>query len=1091
MPAEHARNVSRTLDLHEVLEDECAALYPGSGVAPARLDDPGGYQFSLEQILDVPTLSRLLRESGVVIVNPSAARVAIAAIADGQEGLLAEAAAVCDRRQAGTAIDPASFTKLLVARLNALVSGNLVTDVRFRDLRTRAGVVDADVADARRPRANRLLLEAALAPTVARVRDVRLAALRARMRPYMPTALCLSGGGIRSCSFALGVVTGLARHGLLGKFDYLSTVSGGGYLGGWLSGWMAHQGAGTVQRSLAGHSGTTLDPEPDAVRYLRSYSAFLTPRLGLFTADTWTLIGTLIRNLLLNWLVILPLLAGAVMLPRVAVAVLRSREQLAAPAVPGVVPIVFAIAAFVLGTRALVYVYRNRPVGLPSEAERDQRSFLLHCLIPLLGAALTFSYAWWLFGPELTASAPAWAWLGAAMAMNLTGWVIGSRGRGGRAAGAVVVAASSATSGLLAPVMLDALSRLADRPALQAALTLPPHLLRPRLFLTLAVPVFMLLIMIGGKLFVGLTSTRSSNADREWNARFNAWLLIVTLGWAGVCGIVLFLPPLFEDGWRDPRLMGLHAIGMLSGVIGALLGASPTTPATAAAARAAAGANGVAATGKRVLLALAAPVFAISLIAVISVFDAALLGRLCDAMPAQCRAATAASADLALSLRHAGDYDAPLVVLLTALGLMAGGWGLGRLIDTNQFSLHAMYRSRLVRTFLGASRPQAARAPDPFTGFDERDDFPIGALWPPSLANDVRRDRDETMPPLHVVNVTLNVVEGRSRAWQQRKAESMTVSSLHAGAPFLGHRRTRLQVEDGLHHAYGGPAGISLGNAITISGAAASPEAGYNSSPAISFLMALFNGRLGWWLGNPGAQGDRTFGRSGPRVGITPLLSEMFGLTTDRSSYVFLSDGGHFDNLGLYAMVLRRCRCIVVSDAGCDPDQTFDDLGNAIRKIRIDLGVSIEFPTDQPPFGRTTATDATAFTGWAVGRIRYSQVDRPEGDRGSDDEYDGVLIYVKPTLCGGEPVDVVNYARRNATFPHESTMNQFFTESQFESYRSLGLFETERMCQALGLGTADAAGVPALNREPMRWLERQRKAATAEWPQPSGVPAAV
>jgi hypothetical protein len=276
---------------------------------------------------------------------------------------------------------------------------------------------------------------------------------------------------------------------------------------------------------------------------------------------------------------------------------------------------------------------------------------------------------------------------------------------------------------------------------------------------------------------------------------------------------------------------------------------------------------------------------------------------------------------------------------------------------------------------------------------------------------------------------------------------------------------------------YGGRHGISLGNAITISGAAASPEAGYNSSPAISFLMTLFNGRLGSWLGNPGAPGDRTFGRSGPRVGVTPLVSEMFGLTTDRNPYVFLSDGGHFDNLGLYAMVLRRCRCILVSDAGCDPDRTFEDLGNAIRKIRIDLGISIDFPADRPPFGRTSTTDTAAFGGWAVGRIRYSQLDRPDGDAAPDDEYDGVLIYLKPTLCGEEPVDVINYASRSATFPHESTTNQFFTESQFESYRSLAMFQTERMCRALGLGADQSADVPALSREPMRWLKWHGAAA--------------
>jgi hypothetical protein len=109
-----------------------------------------------------------------------------------------------------------------------------------------------------------------------------------------------------------------------------------------------------------------------------------------------------------------------------------------------------------------------------------------------------------------------------------------------------------------------------------------------------------------------------------------------------------------------------------------------------------------------------------------------------------------------------------------------------------------------------------------------------------------------------------------------------------------------------------------------------------------------------------------------------------------------------------------------------------------------------------------------------VGRIRHSQVDRRAGDPAPDDEYDGVLVYLKPALCGGEPVDVVNYSRRSAAFPHESTTNQCFTESQFESYRALGLFATERMCQALGSGATEDHRTPDLHREPMRWLLSQR-----------------
>src|SRR5262249_51875978 len=123
---------------------------------------------------------------------------------------------------------------------------------------------------------------------------------------------------------------------------------------------------------------------------------------------------------------------------------------------------------------------------------------------------------------------------------------------------------------------------------------------------------------------------------------------------------------------------------------------------------------------------------------------------------------------------------------------------------------------------------------------------------------------------------------------------------------------------------------------------AASPNMGYNSSVPMAFLLTLFNVRLGWWLGNPGVAGRRTSGLANPWSNVWLLFNEMIGETNDQYQYVYLSDGGHFENLGIYEMVLRRCRYIVVSDGGCDPKYIYDDLGNAIRKIRIDLGVPVE-----------------------------------------------------------------------------------------------------------------------------------------------------
>ena len=230
---------------------------------------------------------------------------------------------------------------------------------------------------------------------------------------------------------------------------------------------------------------------------------------------------------------------------------------------------------------------------------------------------------------------------------------------------------------------------------------------------------------------------------------------------------------------------------------------------------------------------------------------------------------------------------------------------------------------------------------------------------------------------MHVVNVTLNLVAGGNLAWQQRKAESMTITPLHAGSAFVGYRPTTpatvpAGMGDKTPRLYGGEHGVTLGTAVTISGAAASPNAGSYSTPAITFLMTFFNARLGAWLGNPGRAGAQTFDRSAPVQNIRPILDEMFGLTTDVSPYVYLSDGGHFENLALYEMVMRRCRFIVVSDAGADPNATFDDLGNAVRKIRVDLGVPIEFADGVNIFARDKVPEGSrAATGrWAASSTR-------------------------------------------------------------------------------------------------------------------------
>ena len=137
-------------------------------------------------------------------------------------------------------------------------------------------------------------------------------------------------------------------------------------------------------------------------------------------------------------------------------------------------------------------------------------------------------------------------------------------------------------------------------------------------------------------------------------------------------------------------------------------------------------------------------------------------------------------------------------------------------------------------------------------------------------------------------------------------------------------------------------------------------------------------------------------------------------------------------------MVLRRCHYIVVSDAGEDPACSFTDLGEAVRKIRIDLGISIEFGP-MNIFSRTELDDLKN-TGHncAIGRIRYSLVD-------GENAPDGVLIYIKPACYGDEPRDIYEYFKSNKTFPHESTNDRFFRSRNLKSYSIWGAHDGETL----------------------------------------------
>jgi hypothetical protein len=824
-------------------------------------------------------------------------------------------------------------------------------------------------------------------------------------------ALCISGGGIRSATFALGILQGLARCGLLERFHYLSTVSGGGYIGGWLTAWIHHSKDGLpgVTAQLAQPCGEARpNPEPEEIQKLRSYSNYLSPRLGLLSADSWTLTGTYLRNLLLNWMVIIPLLAAALTVPWIYTAVLMMN-----PPPYSFLPLWLGAGGVVIG---VAYMGWNLPCG--HNARWSEARFLFFCLLPLLLASvlMTIFWAWFSYYGRPLIKWPffgfgepqTWVpFLYLGIVIHLASYLSSLLpSHGFRVMEFIGVIVSGAIGGVLL--------------WLAATHLFPQPLWNAELYTCCGVPLFMALFFLAIMVFAGISSRWTDDQDREWWGRATGWLIAVAAGWAAISGLVVFGPFLLS---KSVSAITTLVTGGAAGALAVLAGRSSAIPATPT--------QGDKAGPAAKLFSKAASFAAVVFIAVLLILITKGTTALMKIIGTHAGIAWKLDS-VSHVLKQPVEYlnvilytPWPMILLLGA-ALAAAGLGMAFIINPNKFSLHAMYRDRLIRAYLGASNPE--RDPNPFTGFDEADNLKMAELW---------RSGNAGRKLLPVVNIALNLVSGSKLAWQERKAESFTVTPLHCGAAGVGYRRT-----DGPPgQRYGGQTGISLGTAVTVSGAAASPNMGYHSSPLVTFILALFNVRLGAWLGNPGPPGNATFPLGYPRFSVGPMIAEAFGLTNNSSPYVYLSDGGHFENLGLYEMVLRRCHFILVSDAGEDPLCSFADLGGAVRKIRIDFGISIDF--DEIAIYPRSDEEARNAKGrnCAIGRIRYSDVDGPQA-------HDGILIYIKPACYGNEPRDIYEYFKSNPAFPHESTADQFFTESQFESYRMLGVHTMERLCDA-------------------------------------------
>lgn len=919
-----------------------------------------------------------------------------------------------------------------------------------------------------------------------------------------PWGLALSGGGIRSATFGLGVLQTLARSGLLSAFHYQSTVSGGGYIGAFLQGLIRRGGfahAFAVLRARLDERAPPPDsPDYDVhdhdahdveaaerlhrpIRHLREYSNYLAPRKSPFSGDTLAIVGTTARNVLLIQLQLCALIMVLVLLPLLLHRVLSLADAMLTPTL-----------AALLGLPALAllaYVTRSADRRPPADADTEEAppspiALAATATIALLaGAAFfgslgvahyqalppLFDAAFEALRPSLPPVARL-AWTSAAL--YFAAWMLwllsdraspddaspphidGERPRPPLQQHALRFVLATLAASALAGGAVAAVHALLHGGGLWHAFVFGPLLV----FLAFA---------LTGIVHLGLAGPALSDLQREIWARVGGrTAAVVLLGMTLPLGLTLYGPwllaHLFHFG--NALLAGVGWAGVLTWL--------STTAFALFAARADAAAAASRARSRRALAAIVriAPwVFILGLILLLSYGGQALL----QAIDWSARPLPDASSSVVASLQAyfawlddniAAHPDSLPLLIAAAFGIwLLFGWA----VDVNEFSFNAFYRNRLVRCYLGASNE--ARNPEPITNFDVDDDLVLADLVEVERCDGTQqadaRQPDArwpgTRPLFPLIGTALNLVAAKQLDWQDRKAASFALTPGYCGylppasradAPAVGDVRADIGGTATAHTGASTAAALTLGSAIAISGAAINPNMGKYSSPALTFLLTLFDARSGWWLPNlshplpPRRDGTPFFGGW--------LLAELLGRTHEGSRYVHLSDGGHFENLGLYELVRRRCRFVLCVDAGVDPQATFADLGNAVLKCRVDFGVDI-------------AVDVSALRSGADGRSQRScavgRIDYPDGESGT-------LLYVRPSLTGAEPADVRYYASAHPRFPHEPVSDQYFDEAQFESYRRLG---EDVMARALA-PVLDVLGDDA-RRDGLGLCDAERKAA--------------
>lgn len=386
---------------------------------------------------------------------------------------------------------------------------------------------------------------------------------------------------------------------------------------------------------------------------------------------------------------------------------------------------------------------------------------------------------------------------------------------------------------------------------------------------------------------------------------------------------------------------------------------------------------------------------------------------------------------LLLSYIFAGKYflNMGTIEVIPFILLVVAFLVFGTFTNLNLIGPHRVWRNRLMEAYMPGKQAIANNQWQPAKKAD--------------LAPMEEMCADPHKRPYHILNTNLILVGSKQTKYRNRGGDNFIISRLWSGSDATGWRTTETFHKRKERR-------ITLATAMATSSAALNPNAGVSGAGAtrnsiVSMLLSILNLRLGFWTINPEKKALPT----PPNFIVPGLRSTLFPSTlSETHKNIQLSDGGHFENLALYELIRRKLKLIVLSDGAADPSYNFDDLANAVEKVRVDFGAKITFDKDYgldnllpKSAGKSQYIEkyGIAKYGFALAKISYQ--DGTEGD----------LIYIKLTMINGLPTDVYSYKGVYPEFPQQSTADQFFDEKQFEAYRELGYYISWQMMNETGL----------------------------------------